>query len=59
MKKIETGEGDSNPFVEDSNPFETRNPNLHSDKEGHFCPCFRYFLTWSISDKNKDKVQNL
>ena len=25
VKKTEIGEGDSNPFVEDSNPFETRN----------------------------------
>ena len=34
-------------------------PDLHSEKEGHFCPCFGDFLASSISDRNEDKVQNL
>ena len=31
-------------------------PNLHSNKEGHFCPCSGHFLAWSIFDKKEDKV---
>ena len=59
MKKIEKWEKDSNPFVEDSNPFQTKTQNLHSKKKWHFYPCFEHFLASSISDKNEDKVQNL
>ena len=33
-----------------------KRPCLHSDKEGHFCPCSRYFLTLSISEIFVDKV---
>ena len=33
-----------------------RRPCLHSDKEGHFCPCFGHFLDCHISDKSVDKV---
>ena len=40
-------------------PFKQETPNQHSEKEGHFCPCFRHFLASSISDKNEEKVQNL
>ena len=40
-------------------PLKEETPNLHSEKEGHFCPCFGHFLASSISDKNEDKVQNL
>ena len=36
-----------------------RRPCLHSDKEGHFCPCFRHFLDCSICEKSVDKVLNL
>ena len=36
-----------------------RSFNLHYDKKGHFSLCFEYFLTWSISDKSENKVQNL
>ena len=40
-------------------PLKEETPNLHSEKEGLFCPYSRHFLASSISDKNKDKVQNL
>ena len=33
-----------------------RRPYLYSDKEGHFCPCSRHFLTLSIFDKFVDEV---
>ena len=32
VKKTKTGENDSNPFVENSNPFQTETPNLQFDK---------------------------
>ena len=53
VKNIETRKGDSNPFVEDSNQFQTRNSRSALRKKRHFCPCFGYFLASSISDKNK------
>ena len=59
VKKIEKGEKDSNPFFEDSNPFQIETPDLDFAKEWHFCPCFGHFMASSISDKNEDKVQNL
>ena len=31
--------------------------DLHSDKECHFCLCFRHFLAWSIS-KKKIKIKS-
>ena len=58
MIKTETREKDLNPFVEDPNPFQTKNLYLHSEK-GHFCLWSEHFMAWSISDKNEDKVQNL
>ena len=39
-------------------PLKEETPYLHSEKEGHFCPCSGYFLVSSISDRNEDKVQN-
>ena len=59
MKKTETGEGDLNPFVSDSIPLKEETLDLHSEKEGNFCPCSEHFLALSISDKNEDKVQKL
>ena len=59
VKKTEKREKDSNPFVEDSNLFQTETSDLHSDKEMHFCPCFKIFLAWTISEKNENKVKNL
>ena len=60
VKKIEKGKKDLNPFVEDSNSFQTETPNPYFEKEGHFYPCFKYFLTWSIFEKkNENKIKNL
>ena len=58
-EKIEKRVKDSNPFVKDSNPFQTKTLDLYSDKEWHFCSCFKKFLAWFIFEKNEDKVQKL
>ena len=52
MKKTETEEGDSIPLKKET-------LDLHSEKEGHFCPCSKHFLATSNFEKNEDKVQNL
>ena len=59
VKKTETGEGDSNHFIKDSNPFERRNFRSALRERRAFLSMFRNFLASSISNKNEDKVQNL
>ena len=59
MKKTETKEDDSNPFVSDSNLFERRNSKSALQERRAFLSMFQTFLASSISNKNEDKVQNL
>ena len=59
VKKIEIGEGDSNPFIEDSNPFEKRNARSALREKRAFLSMFRTFFGFIYFYKNNDKVQNL
>ena len=36
-----------------------RNSRSAFRQRREFCPCFGYFMAWSISDKNEDKIKNL
>ena len=52
-EETEIEEGDLNPLVQDSNPFQTRNSKSAFRQKKTFLSMFQTFFGFSISEKNE------